>query len=234
MKKVWVGTLHSGEGDFDKCVESIKRQKDVSITHHVISNLPEKEAHNALWSAWKENKSSHDVFVKVDADTVLKHDRVLSTICELMVGDVTGIQCPIHDFISNDLINGLNCFSPQVEFKATVDKLFCDRVDSGHKIVLRSEKLPSTLVPAALHCHYSSELHAFHYGLHRKLKNQTGLLQKVKDAWIASPERIRGFALLGASVAHAFKDGGFNYTDDRLMTEFLSVKDNYDDLTEKL
>lgn len=223
--KVFVGTLYSGEGDFTKCVASIVEQQDIDITCSVISDLPEKEAHNALWDAWNDAKKDHDIFVKVDADTVLQHPRVLKNVCDLFASNerLTGIQCWLHDYFTDGLIYGLNCYSRNVVFKRTEDNLFCDRVDTNHDQVLRGGALPKELFPAGQHCHHANELQAFHFGLHRQLKKQDNILHLVRKAWERDRDSIRAWALVGAHVAEQFRSNHrFNYTDPEFIAVFNS------------
>lgn len=232
MPRVFVGTMHCAEGDYLSSCEAIQRQQDVIVESVVIRDLPEKEAHNALWAAWREARPHCDMFVKVDADTVLAHPRVLVEFWNTMQSNarITGIQAPLLDYFTDGFINGLNCFSPKVTFLDTTDPLYCDRVDVDHDIIVRSTDVVEALRPAGYHCFEATELQAFHFGVHRCLKRQTGVLDLVKQAWRRHHDRRRGLALLGATEAHRFDNGGFNYSDALLNETFESVKNNYDRL----
>lgn len=220
--KVWVGTLYSGEGDFARCKEAIRSQKDVDVFHHTVVYRPEKEAHNSLWAAWRTFRDANpgSIFVKVDADTVLRHDEVLSQVVALFSDPrVTGAQCYLDDYFTAGRIYGLNCFSSRVVFTDTLDPLFCDRnVDGGHEVVVRGDDLPDGLKPAALHCHHSTPDQAFHFGVHRALKRQLHIIEAVKIAWLQKKDKARGMALLGAKASHALGKN-HNYTD----AEFISL-----------
>lgn len=230
--RIFVGTMSSGEGDFHECMKMVQKQTDVEVSHYVIAGLPEKEAHNALWTAWKNARPTHDLFVKLDADTVLNGSTTLFEISKLFQASdrVTAIQAPLWDYMTDGLINGLNCFSTRVIFNDTKSDLYCDRgVDSGHDVVLRQDALPQSLVPAAYHCFHASEIQAFHYGMHRMLKNHGEILAKVRSAWNRNGrDRIRGFALIGAAWCDRFKTGQFNYTDQQFVMTFNEAKETYD------
>lgn len=230
--------MFSGEGDFCKSLERVHDQTDVTITHFIVAGLNELEAHNALWSAWRENQSSHDLFVKVDADTVLRSSTTLAEIWAEFAQNprITGIQAPLHDYMTDSLINGLNCFSKHVVFNQSKDDLFCDRnIDTGHDIVLRQDDLPDSLKPAGFHCHLSNERQAFHYGLHRALKNQDATIAKVRAAFMSDFDLIRGFALIGAKMAYRFaKHRRFNYTDEEFKAAFVEATQRYDALTKEV
>ena len=110
--KVFVGTLYVNEPQFEKCCDAISSQKGVEVTHSIIKGKSELEAHNILWNQWNTVRSCYDMFVKVDADTVLR-EGVLQQAAELMTSDkrITGMQIPLHDYSTNVEIAGLNCFS---------------------------------------------------------------------------------------------------------------------------
>ena len=223
MKHVFVGTLHCGEGDFEKCCKMLNAQEGVLIEHLIISNQPEQLAHNMLWSAWRERQQNFDIFVKVDADTVLASKNTLAYIADLMKDDVTGIQAPLYDYFTDGMINGLNCFSNTVVFKSSDNYLYCDRVDTNHNRVLKANDVPTTLVPAGFHCSEATPLQAFHFGLHRMLKNQTSTIEKVRQAYKKYNDKLRLFVLEGAAAAYELgfdKSKKINYADRELRDAF--------------
>lgn len=240
LPRVFVGTMHTCEGDLEACVDIIQKQRGVVVTHFLVSGLGEKDAHNALWKAWRDAKSGHDLFVKVDADTVLRSEDTLSDICHMFraVPRLTGLQAPLHDYMTDDFINGLNAFSPKVTFNDTQDELYCDRkVDVDHDVVLRDKELPMSLRPAGFHCHYANSRQSFHYGIHRALKGQKIVLEKVFNAWfqnkIGKEQNVnRAYALIGAQFSTRFaQNRKFNYTDPEFLAAFEEAQSRYDELT---
>lgn len=230
--RIFVGTLYVCEGDYLECSRIIKAQKDVHVTHHIVVGMQEKAAHNALWDAWNSAKFDHDLFIKVDADTVVRDETTFSKIWSLFDAEprLTGIQAPLHDYMTDDLIFGLNVSSPKVIYAPSLNGLYCDRgVDSGHDVVFRTDKLPPELVPAGYHCHYSTEMQAFHYGVHRSLKNQHDTMAKVRKAWKKSKDRVRGFALFGEAMASQFSNENHNYEDLFFQHSFDVAKKSYDE-----
>lgn len=239
MKKVFVGTMYCGEGDFDACCQAIINQKNVEIQHVIISNQPEKDAHNALWKSWRAVQyEGYDMFVKVDADTVLAHDEVLSELGNMMSDNprITAIQAPLLDYFTDGNINGLNCFSPKVTFLDSKDPLFCDRqVDVGHDITVKADGVVDRLKPAGYHCFRTNDKQSFHFGLHRALKNQIHIINSVKAAWKKNGDRQRALALLGALAAKKFATGSsFNYEDEQFLDEFKLTLEQFDVLKERL
>jgi hypothetical protein len=226
--------MYTQEGEFQDCIARVQAQEGVVVSHVIISNLKEKEAHNALWKAWRDAKDSHDLFVKIDADTVLATTTMLADIYAQFTANerVTGLQAPLLDYMTDSMINGLNVFSPRVVFNDTNDELYCDRkVDEGHDIVLRERDLPESIVPAGFHCFDPTDRQAFHYGLHRMLKGQTTTLDKVFNAWARDRDRPRLFALVGAHMSPRFVNNrSFNYEDPEFETAFLEAEERYDEL----
>lgn len=211
--------MYCGEGDFAECCKSIVDQVGVQVTHKVIADLPEKEAHNQLWQSWRDAKSTHDMFVKIDADTVLTHNQVLAEFWQMMQANprITGIQAPLLDYFTDGYINGLNCFSPKVTFRDSADELFCDRqVDVDHDIVVKANGVSERLRPPGWHCYHATDAQAFHFGLHRALKGQKQVLELVRLAQVRHGDRLRKLALAGAACSIDFAmRNGFNYSDER-------------------
>src|ERR1700680_4550668 len=121
LPKIFVGTMHMQEGDFQACLASIQAQENVVVSHVIISGLKEKEAHNALWNAWRQQGPYNDLFIKIDADTVLANTNILRNFWDLFQTNprITGVQAPLHDYFTDSFINGLNSFSKKVVFNDT-------------------------------------------------------------------------------------------------------------------
>ena len=201
--RVFFGTMYSGEAEFEQCKDAIYTQRGIeSFQHAVIEGLPEKEAHNTLWKEWELSKDKFDLFVKVDADTILSDPEAVSRVWQLFSENprVTGAQLRLFDFFTGDLIAGLNFFSPVVKFNTSPD-LYCDRVDTNHDVVMKGASVKH-LEPIGFHCKNPNDGQAFHFGLHRMLKGQSSTLRKVWDRWSEQRDRARELALLGAAAAH--------------------------------
>lgn len=223
--RIFVGTLACGEAELDACRAAVTSQQGVSVTHHVIADLPELEAHNRLWAAWNDRKADHDVFVKVDADTVLSRDTALAEIARLFEDrNVTGAQILLHDFFTDRLIAGLNSFSPDVVFKVGADRLFADHADTAHRIVLKGASV-AHLAPIGLHSPHPHARQAFHFGLHRAFKKQTGVLNRCAEVWLRERDDARSWALAGAMSAGWRMRNHFDYNDRRFKETFEALQD---------
>jgi hypothetical protein len=222
--KIFVGTLECGEAEFGACCDAVKRQCGVEVTHRVISGLPELAAHNALWQAWLDARASHDMFVKIDADTVLNRDTALSDIAALFQdSEVTGAQILLHDYFTDGPIAGLNAFSPAVEFRIGKDRLFADRVDVGHRKILRGEPV-AHLAPIGWHCQAPHPQQAFHFGLHRMLKRQQDVIALTARAWLVKQGCGREWALAGAMSAGWRLRSSFDYGDGGFRAAFARLE----------
>lgn len=215
---VLVTTLYCGEDDFYMCQKMIASQRGIIIVHEVIDHKPEREAHNALLQSWNACLMQYDVLVKIDADTVLRScDIIHKTATLLLSSGAAASQSPLHDFYTDSPINGLNMYVPSKNvFRATDNKLHCDRSIEHLGRVVYGNEMDESINPAGLHCFYSAPEQAYRYGVHRGLKNQTDVFNRVKRAHEKVPDRNRALAIEGFNDAATFRMNGlgFNYCDD--------------------
>ncbi len=227
--RIFVGTLYSGENEFEECVASINRQKEVDYQHFVFKNLGAKEGANTLYQTFMDHSNEFDLFVKIDADMVLLDDFLFAKISQTFLKHdwLELFEIQIHDFFTNQPIWGLNTFRSTVKWDSFNDELF---VDDFHPIKhthrLRDKK---TLAPAAIHCKNPSPFQSFHYGVHKALKMvQAGVRRKVAskthsnwlkiqrtyEHFLAKQDIRLGFAVLGAELAlkGIFATEHLNYT----------------------
>jgi hypothetical protein len=224
--RIFVGTLACGEAERDECRAAVAAQTGVVVTHQMIEGLPELEAHNALWEAWSKVRTSHDLFVKIDADTILIRTTALAEIAALFADpEVTGAQILLHDYFTNRLIAGLNAFSGKVAFKAGTDRLFTDRVDTGHKKVLKGEAV-QYLAPIGWHCRNPHPRQAFHFGLHRAYKKQMEVVARTAAVWLEKHDTGREWALAGAMSAGWRLRRHFDYRDARFEAAFQALQND--------
>ena len=225
--RIFVGTLACGEAERAECLAAVTAQTGVSVTQTVIENLPELEAHNALWDAWEAVKADHDLFVKIDADTVLARPTALGEIAALFIDEaVTGAQILLHDFFTDELIAGLNAFSRAVTFLRATDRLWTDRVDGGHRVVLKGEPVRH-LAPIGWHCRTPHPRQAFHFGLHRAIKKQEAVIARCAEVWLVERDEARGWALAGAMSAGSLRHR-VDYGDVRFEAAFRALADAAD------
>ena len=147
---------------------------------------------------------------------------------------ITGVQAWLHDYMTDNFIYGLTCVKNTVKVAKVVDKLYCDKADTGHIITVRGDNLPDKLRPAGYHCRNSSEVQAFHYGYHRGKKNQRTIHNLVYNAWKKGgcTDRIRALALIGFQMSRLSE--ALNYSDKEFQQLYLQALKDYDLLTKSL
>jgi len=223
--KVFVGTLYSGENEFDECVDSIKKQSYSNFDHFIYKNLPKREAHATLYNAFTENNNKYDLLIKIDADMVLTSDMLFEKIVQKFFQNdwMDVLSIAIYDFFSNQLINGLNTYRNHIRWFFNKTSLNADISDVSTDRYFYDKR---ELAPAAIHCKNPSMYQAFHYGVHRGLK---AMQPKGGSLHWASMERtwknfqqlkdVRiGLASLGAELAYSGEFGieDLDYTNLRM------------------
>ena len=237
LPRVFVGTMFSIENQFKDCINVIQSQKEIHVTHEIISGLREHDAHVKLYESWEKMKDQYDAFIKVDADMILKDDLVLHRMTEEINRSVkdgyTSIQCPLYDYYIEDMIFGLNCYSTKVIFHTPSSKLFCDRSTSNNftKVIRSSADSHFDLFPAGSHCDNPSEKQAFMWGYHRGAKSNTSIYHQLKDSYDKNPTWEKKIALAGfksgesrRNVELSYEDREFDKIFEHAKAELLLVK----------
>ena len=167
--RIFVGTLFTIENEFDECVESIKGQSYRNFQHFIFENLPNKEAHNALYSSFMNMSCEFDLLIKVDADMVIGDKNLFSNIVNKFLNNawLNELEIAVHDFFSDQLIWGLHVYRNIVKWEKNEERLFVDSSPVPSHQRLYDDKY---LAPAAIHCKNPSLFQSFHYGVHRGLK----------------------------------------------------------------
>jgi hypothetical protein len=205
-----VGTLYSGENEFEECIQSIKGQSNQDYDHIIISNLPEIDAHYKLYRAFLDKADEYMLLIKVDADCVLISEHLFQGIVEKFTASpwLEVMNIGVLDFFTGEMIAaGIQVYRNTVKWKFE-DTLYPDIpiLDLRRFLYDRTE-----LAPAAWHCKNPSIPQAFHYGIHRGLKaiqrrhsaNHWGNLEKVRKNFYSKKDMRLGFAVLGAELVYA-------------------------------
>jgi len=221
--RIFVGTMYSGENELAESIESIHSQVGVDVTHYVVRDKREIEAHKDLYSTWNSVKQNYDMFVQVDADTVILHSTIFEIAFNLLQIEIkegyTSLQFPLEDYITNQKIMGLNFYSPLVIFNVPQDEVYCDRSTTNNKTFLSGDR-------AGYHSPNPTYRQAFHFGLHRGLKGQRSRYENyIKYAYshIQKDDR-RIMTLLGFDASDNFKGHKrTSYTDDEFGEAYVSA-----------
>ena len=168
--RVLIGTLHSGESEFDQCVAELRRQSYTHWEQFVLANLPELEAHERLYARFMESAEEFDLFLKLDADMVLSAPDKLGAAVHLFEQSpsLDHAVFRVQDWMTQTPIVGIHMFRNQVRWPTRNNALFLDSppiVQGQRRYYIR--RAPS---PLALHSPDPSLAQAFRYGLHRGLK----------------------------------------------------------------
>ena len=235
MTKILVGTLFSGENEFDECLASIRKQSFTNYDHLIIENKPELEAHRQLFQTFLENKDRYDLLVKVDADMVLCSEDLFEEIARQFAGNsrLRLLSIRVYDFFTDSLINGLQTYRNTITWDLKRDTVFPDIPNTDQNEAVVDTK---RLEPAAWHCPNPSVVQAFHYGVHRGIKSLQKIhstthwatLQAVWKHFVTSGDERLGMAVLGAELVYAgrFKRADQNYTNpamEEALTEFRGL-----------
>ena len=215
--RVLVLTLRSGEAEFDSCRDAIGRQVGVEVEHVVIADRSNVDAHRELYDCIERRAAEFDLFVKVDADTVLASETVLADIARVMLADpeLDHAQFALHDFYTDAPLMGLHAFSPRVRWPRSDEELFVDpapaipgrRVDFWVPPFLVGDHSPAPSVEQALG-----------FGVHRTRKalqldrerisgaqaaQQWRTLLRTWEAFDRTLDFERGVAMFGAELVLA-------------------------------
>jgi hypothetical protein len=168
--KILVLMLHSGENEYGDSRRALDRQTHANWELKVISGLPEKEAHLALYEEIMRRGDSFDIYVKLDADMVLNDDDALARIAQFYAAhpDADQVNFVLHDILTDSDILGLITFTGRARWDlGSTEPLF---VDEAPAIPGRCLTVWDPDPPIAVHCPYPHAFQAFHFGAHRMMK----------------------------------------------------------------
>lgn len=166
--KIYIVTLFSGENELAECVRSVQSQIGFDITHEVIRDLPNREAHQELYRRFNCRRSEFDYLAKLDADMKFdKPDSLAKIISKFSIG-VDIVSVTVWDAITGTDMQSFNVFSCRCEFDyQNNDPLFPDRLP-----ILRPGRHVSVhdCERNVWHAFNPSDYQAFCFGVHRALK----------------------------------------------------------------
>lgn len=210
--RILIGTLYSGENEFDSSVESLESQSYTNWDQVVFKNLPNVLAHQRLYQRFMDAADQFDLFLKLDADMVFSENTALEKIVQLFreEKELDHALIGLRDWFSNTDIMGLNVFTARARWEANGERLF---VDHPPRITGIRKVYWGPPAPIADHAPDPSLEEAVQFGMHRALKIvqrgqrtrkptqallQYTLLQSVWREYLRSGDSRRVAALLGA------------------------------------
>jgi hypothetical protein len=240
---ILVGTLFTIENEFSECVNAINSQTYRKFEHIIIKNLPNKEAHDKLYSSFMQRANEFDLFIKVDADMVIQDENLFKKIVKKFEENnwLHELIIAVYDFFSAQLISGMHVFRNSVQWEKTEENLFVDRSPVQHRNKLYDS---NSLASAVIHCKNPSSFQSFHYGIHKALKilqpkklnkqrsyinYHWNIIQKTWENFERNGDKRLGLAVLGAELAFRglFVIENLDYSDSFIKT-MLKKYENYD------
>lgn len=166
QKRVLVGMLYSGEQEFEQARQALAGQSHCAYECVEIKHLPNKQAHDALYEHFMSRSQEFDYFLKLDADMVFAHERVL----EEMVATMEKCGCAhlmayVKDSPSGLMIPGIQMFRSDTRWDGSEELL---NVDYFPK--LTGDSHYETAQNWVLHMPLPSHEQLFRYGIHKALK----------------------------------------------------------------
>lgn len=164
--KVLVGILHSNENEFQECLASLARQTFVNHELHVIENLPNKQAHDALYYFFMNNSNSFDLFLKLDADMTFAEKNSLEKMEVEFTSEISHLFAYVLDHPSSIKIPGIQMFRSGTRWNFTAEPLNVDYppVISGKtKMIVDANFINHMIRP--------NDYQLFRYGIHKALKS---------------------------------------------------------------
>lgn len=166
--RVLVITMYCGEPQFQRCIESVIKQKLVLCEHKFIKNKPNVEAHRDLYEMINKFRGDYDFFVKLDADMEFSSEQALIKILSFFEPDTDHLTIPVFDFFINEDMAALSVFSNRVFFDTVkMDNLYVDQLNINYPGVRKNENNSFQLV---YHCYKPSKEQCIAFGVHRALK----------------------------------------------------------------
>lgn len=217
---VLILTLYSGENELDDAIAALKTQTWSRWEHRIFRDLPNVEAHQALYDCIMNARDEFALFVKLDGDMVLTRTSALADVVHEFVlhEELDHAVFSVRDWASQQDIMGMHVYSNRVTWSHTDEALF---VDPAPVVPGERRLYWQAPAPVADHMPNPSLEQAWLFGYHRALKIvQRGrlrknaeqariqflLLQGVWEAYKSSLEPRRAAILLGAEQAFAGKD----------------------------
>jgi hypothetical protein len=164
--RVMVGVLHAGESEFSSCIKSIQDQRGVDLHYEVISDLPNKEAHDTLYDLFMSHAAEFEFFFKLDADMTLRTSESLhSLVTTVQSNGAAHALSYVFDHPSSLSIPGVQLFRSDSRWGGSDEALNVDyppRLGGSSMIVIDPIYVDHMSSP--------SQYQLFRYGIHKALK----------------------------------------------------------------
>ena len=169
IPRILILTLFCGEPQLSSCIKSVRDQKKVQCAQKVYNNLPNKEAHEALFADIMKYSEQYDLYIKLDADMVFNNVNAVYRIYKnyLEYGRPGQISFKVNDHLTGSKIWGVNAYCPGSKWNLPLDGMFLDPspININRHIRITEDKM--LLVE---HCPSPSHQQEYQFGIHRAAK----------------------------------------------------------------
>jgi len=238
--RLLVGTMVTIENEFEACLASIQRQTYQNFEQLVIRDLPNREAHEALYGTFFERRDEFDLLVKVDADMVVSSPTFFAEVVDRFGRnpELQILSVAVHDYFTDRLVSGLNTYRNTIPWQRTGDLVFTDQFPSLIGAVTADR---DDLAPAAAHSPDPGPFQAFHFGLHRGVKSRVSAVRRMhadhyarfQDLHLTWEHFLRcrdprlGLAAVGGELALAgrFDETHLSYGNEEVEAAFDKYRD---------
>ena len=169
LPRILVLTLFGGEGEYEACKDSVRKQEGVILEHVCFEWLQNREAHEAVYQTIMARAAEFDAFLKLDADMVLFSEDALRKAYDVMqeVPNTDHLSIPVYDLPSGSFLMGMHLFSSRASWSFPLDPLFPD----ANPKIPGTRRIDSDLRLRIIdHMPAPSERQAFALGVHRASK----------------------------------------------------------------
>ena len=168
MARLLILTLSTGEAALPLLTRQLARQSFQDFEHEVISGLPNQAAHNHLYRTIKDQTSSFDLFLKLDADMTLRADTSLADAVRATDERPDGQHYAfrIWDCFTEEETLGVHIFRSGVSWGEIKDDLFVDPDPPNARRILWD----GPPAPFVNHGEVVSDFECFSFGVHKFLK----------------------------------------------------------------
>ena len=148
--KVLAGILYSGEPTLSRAIGALEAQQDIDLRIVLIGGFDEWEAHRRLYRTFNETGTDVDMFVKVDADMVIRSERLIAAAFATFraAEELDQLTINVDDWLSGRSLSGLHVWRGDVRWAESVPHLFTDQVETT---VSRKLRIPRSSVSLVSH-----------------------------------------------------------------------------------
>jgi len=183
--------LSCGENERERAIEAVRTQTYLDYEVFLIEDRPNKEAHEALYERFMASADRFQIFLKLDADMVLRRSTALQEVAGFFTRNPdTGLLLfELIDWYSDSLIPGVVVTRSTARWPGHSDRLM---VDSYVTVPGKAVTVSNREAALAIHSPDPAPLQAFRFGVHRALK----AIQSDRPVPQKMAEKARGHRLI--------------------------------------